>query len=88
MKDLSVGQLERDRGPLVEEILSCGSCQGDLVKKNQAIRQDDPDGDDGESRSGIVVFQRNQQRFIPSSMNNCQAHGSKAGDGEENEKGE
>jgi len=66
LKDFPVKDLIRNRSPAKDEPLTLHNIQRGLVEEYQGVHQDEPDGNDGESGCGIVVFERKKQGLVPS----------------------
>ncbi len=64
-----MGDLIRNCAPFKNEVLAFDDIQRNLMEKNQAIDQDEPDGDQGEGRSGVIVFEGEKQSSGLSSKN-------------------
>jgi hypothetical protein len=69
VEDLSSHDLIRDRAPFKNEVLTFDDIQRNLMKKNQAIGQDEPDGNQGEGRSRVIVLEGKKQSSGLSSKN-------------------
>jgi len=56
MDDFPMDNLVRDGSPLKNQVLILDGTQGELVEEDRPIGQDEKDGHNGESISGVVVF--------------------------------
>jgi hypothetical protein len=65
MDNLSMGELIGDCTPLKNKALAGSKIQIELMKKNETVGQDNPDGYKRERRNGVVVFDRKKQNGIP-----------------------
>lgn len=65
IKDLPGEDLIGDGSPLKNEALTLDDIQGDLVEKDPAIGQDEPDSHNGKGQGGVVVFQGDEQNSAP-----------------------
>lgn len=65
MEDLSMDDLIGNRTPFKDKVLTFNNIQGNLVKKDQTIGQDDSNGDQGKGRGGIIVFEGQKQGSGP-----------------------
>ena len=65
VEHLSMGDLIGNGPPLKNEALTFSKIQLGLMKKNKDIDQYNPDGDQRERRTRIVIFKGEQQEFAP-----------------------
>ena len=61
--------LIRDGAPFKNEVLAFDDIQRNLMEKNQAIGQDEPDGNQGKGRSRVIVLEGKKQSSGLSSKN-------------------
>ena len=65
VKNFPIDDLIRDRPPLEDKFLSRWEAERQLMVKDKAVGQNQPDCHEGKRVRGIVIFERKKQRGFP-----------------------